>query len=263
MKSILDFNLKKKKHEKITMVTCYDFSLARILSSSKIDTILVGDSVAQIVHGYPNTLHATVDMMAMHTQAVAKGASEKFIVADMPFMSTRKGIKHAVNAAQKLMVAGAHAIKIENADGHAELITHLVQSGVPVMGHLGLTPQSIHQLGGPKIQGRQQEQAEKLINDAMILQQAGCFSLVLECIPSVLAEKVTKKLHIPTIGIGAGSHTDGQVLVINDLLGMNPDFNPKFLKKYFLAYPQILQAVNTYADEVKTHLFPLTEHSYD
>lgn len=263
MKSILEFSQKKKKNEKITMVTCYDFSFARILSNSKIDTLLVGDSVAQVVHGYPNTLHATVDMMALHTSAVAKGAPEKFIVADMPFMSTRKGIKHAVTAAQKLMVAGAHAIKIENADGHAELITHLAQSGVPVMGHLGLTPQSIHQLGGPKIQGRNQDQAEKLLDDALILQQAGCFSIVLECIPSVLAEKITQQLHIPTIGIGAGSHTDGQVLVINDLLGMNPDFHPKFLKKYFLAHPQILQAVNAYVDEVKEHVFPTAEHSYD
>lgn len=263
MKTVLDFANKKLKKEKISMVTCYDYGFAKIVAQSNIDTILVGDSLAQVIHGFPNTLHATVEMMALHTAAVARAASNKFIVADMPFMSTRKGLESAMNDVQKLMVAGAHAVKIENADGHAELIKHIVESGVPVMGHLGLTPQSIHQLGGPKIQGRSQTQAEKLMHDALVLQQAGCFALVLECIPTMLAEKVTQSLAIPTIGIGAGAETDGQVLVLNDLLGMNPDFNPKFLKKYEQAYDHTLSALNQYANEVNQKVFPKPENSYD
>lgn len=263
MKTILDFASKKNKKEKISMVTCYDYSFAKIVAESKVDTILVGDSLAQVIHGYPNTLHATIEMMALHTAAVARGAGNKFIVADMPFMSTRKGLETAMNDVQKLMVAGAHAVKIENADGHAELIKHIVESGVPVMGHLGLTPQSIHQLGGPKIQGRSQTSADKLLHDALIMQQAGCFSLVLECIPSVLAEKVTQSLAIPTIGIGAGSGTDGQVLVLQDMLGMNPEFNPKFLKKFATEHGHILTALNQYADEVTTVTFPKPENGYE
>lgn len=263
MKSVLEFAGKKLKKEKISMVTCYDYGFAKILAQSNIDTILVGDSLAQVIHGFPNTLHATIEMMSLHTAAVARGASNKFIVADMPFMSTRKGLESAMNDVQKLMVAGAHAIKIENADGHAELIKHIVESGVPVMGHLGLTPQSIHQLGGPKIQGRSQSQAEKLMQDALILQQAGCFALVLECIPTLLAEKVTQSLSIPTIGIGAGAETDGQVLVLNDLLGMSPDFNPKFLKKFHSGFDQTLVALNQYATEVVQKTFPKPENAYD
>ena len=263
MKTILDFANKKNKKEKISMVTCYDYSFAKIVAESKVDTILVGDSLAQVIHGFPNTLHATIEMMALHTAAVARGAENKFIVADMPFMSTRKGLETAMNDVQKLMVAGAHAVKIENADGHAELIKHIVESGVPVMGHLGLTPQSIHQLGGPKIQGRSQTSAEKLMHDALIMQQAGCFSVVLECIPSVLAEKVTQSLAIPTIGIGAGSGTDGQVLVLQDMLGMNPEFSPKFLKKFGQEHTNILTALNQYASEVSDVTFPKPENGYE
>lgn len=263
MKTILDFANKKVKKEKFSMVTCYDYGFAKIVAESKVDTILVGDSLAQVIHGFPNTLHATIEMMALHTAAVARGAGNKFIVADMPFMSTRKGLETAMNDVQKLMVAGAHAVKIENADGHAELIKHIVESGVPVMGHLGLTPQSIHQLGGPKIQGRSQTSAEKLSNDAFIMEQAGCFSLVLECIPSVLASKVTESLKIPTIGIGAGVETDGQVLVLNDMLGMTPDFNPKFLKKFGQGHEHTLTALNHYATEVSDKSFPKPENGYE
>lgn len=263
MKTILDYANKKNKKEKFSMVTCYDYSFAKIVAESKVDTILVGDSLAQVIHGFPNTLHATIEMMALHTAAVARGAGNKFIVADMPFMSTRKGLETAINDVQKLMVAGAHAVKIENADGHAELIKHIVESGVPVMGHLGLTPQSIHQLGGPKIQGRTQTSAEKLLNDAFIMEQAGCFSLVLECIPSVLASKVTENLKIPTIGIGAGVETDGQVLVLNDMLGMTPNFSPKFLKKFGQCHEHTLTALNQYAIEVCDKSFPKPENGYE
>ena len=263
MKTILDFGNKKIKKEKFSMVTCYDYGMAKIVAESNVDTILVGDSLAQVIHGFPNTLHATIEMMALHTAAVARAAGNKFIVADMPFMSTRKGLETAMNDVQKLMLAGAHAVKIENADGHAELIKHIVESGIPVMGHLGLTPQSIHQLGGPKIQGRTQMAAEKLMNDAFIMEQSGCFSLVLELIPAVLAGKVTEALKIPTIGIGAGVETDGQVLVLNDMLGMSPDFNPKFLKKFGQNHGHTLAALNQYASEVSTKAFPTPANGYE
>lgn len=262
MKSIHDFQHKKIKKEKITMITCYDHSFAQVAAQSNIDTLLVGDSVAQVIHGHENTLHATIDMMALHTAAVYRGAPSKFIVADMPFLSTRKGLKTAMNAAQKLMISGAHAIKIESADGHLELIKHLTESGIPVMGHLGLTPQSIFQLGGPKIQGKTELQAEKIIQDALALEKAGCFSLVLELVPQKLAQQITETLKIATIGIGAGVHCDGQVLVLNDMLGMTPHFNPKFLKKYASHYETTLVALNHYVSEVQQMQFPQSENSY-
>lgn len=263
MKTILDFQAYKNKNQKITMVTCYDYTFAKILNSSDVDTLLVGDSVSQVIHGYPTTLHATVSMMELHTAAVAKGAPNKFIVADMPFLSTRKGSKHAVEAAGILMKAGAQAVKIEGAKGHEQMIRHLVDSGIPVMGHLGLTPQSIHQLGGPKIQGRDETGADNILNDALALEKAGCFSLVLECIPTVLSEKVTYALHIPTIGIGASAHTSGQVLVLHDMLGLNKDFSPKFLKKYSNSSDQTLTAINSYVADVRAGTFPTKEHSYE
>ena len=263
MKSILDFQKKKNAGEKITMLTCYDYSFARIVADSAVDVLLVGDSAAQVMHGHSTTLNASTEMIAAHTQAVARGAPAKFIVADMVFLSTRKGLKHTMDQVQKLMQAGAHAIKIENADGHLELIRHIVESGVPVMGHLGLTPQSIHQLGGPKVQGKLPAAAEKIKQDARDLEKAGCFSLVLECVPSALAQQITVELSIPTIGIGAGVQTDGQVLVLQDLLGMNPDFRPKFLKKYLNGFDLIQGALNSYVSEVKSSQFPTKEHSYD
>ena len=263
MKSVLDFQKKKKTGQKITMVTCYDYTFAKIVSETNIDTVLVGDSLAQIMHGHGTTLNASTSLMALHTTAVAKGAPNKFIVADMPFLSTRKGLKNTMDQVEKLMKAGAHALKIEGADGHAELIKHVVESGVPVMGHLGLTPQSIHQLGGPKVQGKLEASAQKILDDALILQQAGCFSLVLECIPSALAKRISEKLEIPTIGIGAGPDTDGQVLVLQDLLGMNKNFNPKFLKKFAQGFDLISSALNEYVKEVETKKFPASEHQYE
>ncbi|MBC7458541.1 MAG: 3-methyl-2-oxobutanoate hydroxymethyltransferase [Bdellovibrionaceae bacterium] len=263
MKSILDFQSFKNKNQKITMVTCYDYTFAKILNTSEIDTLLVGDSVSQVVHGYPTTLHATVHMMELHTAAVAKGAPNKFVVADMPFLSTRKGIKHAVEAAGLLMKAGAQAVKIEGLKGHEKMIQHLIESGIPVMGHLGLTPQSIHQLGGPKIQGRDEAGAENILNDALAMEKAGCFSLVLECIPAELAQKITYALHIPTIGIGASLHTSGQVLVLQDMLGLNADFQPKFLKKYSDGAEATIKAINSYVAEVRAGTFPDKDHSYE
>lgn len=263
MKSVLDFQKKKTAGEKITMITCYDYSFAKIAGESQVDALLVGDSSVQVMHGHTTTLNATTALIALHTRAVARGAPNKFLVADMPFLSTRKGLRHSMDQVQKLMQAGAHAVKIENADGHLELIRHIVESGVPVMGHLGLTPQSIHQLGGPKVQGKAPEAAEKILRDALDLEKAGCFSLVLECVPSELAGRISKQLRIPTIGIGAGVQADGQVLVLQDLLGMNREFRPKFLKKYLDGFDIISGALNAYVTEVKSSAFPGPEHSYE
>ncbi len=263
MKTILDFQKKKNSGQKITMVTCYDFSFAKIVAKSEIDAILVGDSLGQVMHGFSTTLNVSTELMALHTKAVCAGAGDKLIVSDMPFLSTRKGLKNTMDQVEKLMKAGAHAIKIEGASGHLELIKHIVESGVPVMGHLGLTPQSIHQLGGPKIQGKDQKAAEKLKKDSINLQEAGCFSLVLECVPASLSADITNSLQIPTIGIGAGPKTDGQILVLQDMLGMNKDFSPKFLKKYLQGADLINQALNHYVTEVEKAMFPTKEQSYE
>ncbi len=263
MKSILDFAKKKKNEQKITMLTCYDFTMARLLEKSKVDALLVGDSLAQVIYGHPNTLNATTTMIAMHTEAVVKGAPGKLVVADMPFLSFRKGLKPAMDAVHELMRAGAHAIKIEGVRGHEKVIAHIVESGVPVMGHLGLTPQSIHQLGGPKIQGRTQDVANQLIQDAKTLEDLGCFSVVLECIPAKLAETVTADLHVPTIGIGAGVKTSGQILVTHDMLGLNLSFQPKFLKLYDQLENSLITAVDKYVADVGNQKFPTTEHSYE
>jgi 3-methyl-2-oxobutanoate hydroxymethyltransferase len=263
MKSILDFQKKKINKQKISMITCYDYSFAKIISHTEVDSILVGDSLAQVMHGYPTTLNASIQLMAVHTLAVSKGAANKFLVADMPFLSTRKGLKNSMDQVEKLMKAGAHAVKIEGAEGHLQLIQHLVESGIPVMGHLGLTPQSIHQLGGPKIQGKAQEGADIILKDALALEQAGCFSIVLECVPHKLAKIISQQLKIPTIGIGAGSETDGQILVLQDMLGMNKDFKPRFLKKYLNGFDLMTKSLNSYVTEVKNSEFPDKDHSYE
>ena len=263
MKTMSEFQKKKISKQKISMVTCYDYAFARILSNTNIDALLVGDSAAQVMHGHSTTLNASTQMLALHTQAVSKGAPNKFLVADMPFLSTRKGLKTSMDSIERLMKAGAQAVKIEGAEGHLQLIRHIVDSGVPVMGHLGLTPQSIHQLGGPKVQGKAPEAADKMLTDALGLQEAGCFSLVLECVPSTLGASISKKLTIPTIGIGAGVQTDGQILVLQDLLGMNKVFNPRFLKKYLNGHDLIADSVNAYVKEVSEAIFPAAEHGYE
>ncbi len=263
MRTVLDFQKKKNAGQKITMVTCYDYSFATLVNESQVDSILVGDSLAQVMHGFKTTLCASTNLMALHTEAVCKGAPDKFIVADMPFLSTRKGLRNSMDQVEKLMKAGAHAIKIECADGHLDLIKHIVESGVPVMGHLGLTPQSIHQLGGPKIQGKNAEAAHKILKDSVDLESVGCFSLVLECIPTQLSQRITSQLKIPTIGIGAGPHTSGQILVLQDMLGMNKNFNPHFLKKYLSGADLITSSLNHYVTDVCESHFPLKEHSYE
>ncbi|HWU42767.1 MAG TPA: 3-methyl-2-oxobutanoate hydroxymethyltransferase [Bdellovibrio sp.] len=263
MKSILDFHEKKIKKQKISMMTCYDYSFARILADSDVDCLLVGDSLSNTMLGHSTTLNATVNIMALYVGAVARGAGEKkFIVGDMPFMSYRKGLTASMTAAEKIMRAGAHAVKLEGGDGNYEIVKHMVGSGVPVMGHLGLTPQSVHQLGGFKVQGRDEKAQKKIKEQALRLQDAGSFCIVLECVPSVLAEDITKSLEIPTVGIGAGPATDGQVLVLQDMLGMNQGFKPKFLKTYYDGFNQLKDAFNTYHKEVVEGKFPTEKESY-
>lgn len=260
--NILDFQKRKLGGQKISMVTCYDYSFAKILAQTNVDTILVGDSLAMTMHGHPHTLQATVELMALHTQAVVRGAPNKFIVADMPFLANRKGLTAVMNNVEKIMQTGAHALKIENANGNLKLIHHLVNSGVPVMGHLGLTPQSVQVLGGYKVQGREQKAQEKIMQDALALQEAGCFALVLECVPNGLAKQVTEKLQIPTIGIGAGQETDGQVLVLQDLLGMNTDFKAKFVRRYLNGEELISSAINKFHGDIQSGRFPSEEEGY-
>ncbi len=262
MMNVFDFSKKKAAGEKITMITCYDYTSARIVDKTGIDCLLVGDSLAMTMHGYDSTLPATVDMMALHTAAVARGAKDKFIVADLPFLSYRKSLSDNMDAALKLMQAGAHALKLEGAAGNTGFVRHLVDSGVPVMGHLGLTPQSVNTLGGYHVQGGTDDAARRLAEDAKALQEAGCFALVLECVPADLAARISQDLAIATIGIGAGADTDGQVLVIQDLLGLNLDFRPKFVKKFAEGAALFTDAIEQYNKEVKTGEFPHAEHSF-
>lgn len=259
---IQDFAAKKQKGQKISMVTCYDYSFARILADSEVDCLLVGDSLAMTMHGFSTTLNASVKLMALHTAAVARGASNKFIVGDLPFMSYRKDLTSNMTAIADVMKAGAHAVKLEGAVGNLELIEHTVASGVPVMGHLGLTPQSVHQLGGFKVQGKDKRDQEQIMKDALALEKAGCFAVVLECVPAKLSEEISKALSIPTIGIGAGVHCDGQVLVLQDMLGMNKEFHPKFLRTYMSGFEQIKSAFNQFHRDVSSEAFPSEKESY-
>ncbi|MGH8197534.1 MAG: 3-methyl-2-oxobutanoate hydroxymethyltransferase [Steroidobacteraceae bacterium] len=263
MKSVLDFTAAKAEGRKISMVTCYDASLARVLEASAIDCLLVGDSAAMVMHGHPDTLAATVELMAMHTAAVRRGAPTRFLVADLPFLSYRKGVPAALDAVAAMMRAGAQAVKLEGVQGHEEVITAIVGSGVPVMGHLGLTPQSVNALAGFRVQGRNQDDAARILVDARRLEELGCFSLVLECVPASLAARITRALSIPTIGIGAGADCDGQVLVLQDLLGLSNGFRPKFLRTYFDGFGQVRDAVDRFDRDVKQGAFPAAAESYD
>ena len=260
--TVPDFPKRKAAGTPLSMLTCYDYAFARLLNQTELDVILVGDSVAMIVHGHPSTLHADVDMMALHTAAVRRGAPDKFIVADMPFLSVRRGLEPAMDAVARLMRAGANAIKIEGVAGQTELLHHIVESGVPVMGHLGLTPQSVEALGGHKVQGRTEGAAAVLLESARQVATAGCFSLVLECVPAPLAARITADLAIPVIGIGAGAGTDGQVLVLQDMLGCNESFRPKFLRHYAQCHSTVRDAVARFHEDVQCHAYPGAAESY-
>ncbi|MBA2650594.1 MAG: 3-methyl-2-oxobutanoate hydroxymethyltransferase [Legionella sp.] len=260
---IQDFQLKKQTASKISMVTCYDHPSACTLAKSNIDCVLVGDSVAMAVHGYDTTIMATLEMMVLHTQAVAKGLTGQFLICDLPFLCHKGSLDQTIQNVKQLFKAGAQAIKIEGADPDTcKTIGYLVQAGIPVIGHIGLTAQMIHQLGGYRIQGKSKAQEEVLLQQGYDLEQAGCFALVIECVPQQVAHRITTSLKIPTIGIGAGWGTDGQVLVWHDLLGLQSTFSPKFLKKYAKAQDLFIKAINTYVQEVQQGIFPADEHCF-
>ncbi|MBF0547032.1 MAG: 3-methyl-2-oxobutanoate hydroxymethyltransferase [Candidatus Riflebacteria bacterium] len=261
-KTVIDFTRMKAEKRRISMVTSYDYWSAKIINKSDVDAILVGDSLAMVMHGHSTTIPADINLMALHTNAVVKGAPEKLIVADMPFLSVRKGIADAVENAGTLCRAGAAAVKIEGLDGHEDVIIHLIQSGIPVMGHLGLTPQSIHAFGGYKVQAVESDAQHHLVQCARRLEQIGVFSIVLECVPQDLAGEVTRCLSIPTIGIGAGPDVDGQILVLQDMLGMDLSFKPKFLRTFLEGENLISEALNKYSEAVKSRTFPDKSESY-
>ena len=253
---------KKIKGEKITMLTAYDYATAIVLDESGVDIILVGDSLGMVVLGYDSTLPVTMEDMLHHTKAVARGTKRALVIADMPFLSYQVSTEEALrNAGKFLKEAGAQGVKLEGGREIADLIRKITSIGIPVMAHLGLTPQSVHQLGGYKIQGKDDATAKKLIEDARMIEEAGSFSVVLECVPAALAGKISQAIAIPTIGIGAGAYCDGQVLVINDMLGMFERFTPKFVKKYGNLNAQMKEGVKKYIDEVKSGAFPDEEHS--
>ena len=257
-----DFLRAKVEGRKLSMVTCYDYTFARLLSKSPIDGILVGDSAAMVMHGHSSTLSASVELMRLHTAAVAHGASDKFIVADMPFLSYRKGLAAALDSAAVLMTAGAHAVKLEGVDGHEDVIERMTQSGIPVMGHLGLQPQSVHAYGGFRVQGRSCDSAREIVRQAGALEQLGVFAIVLESVPAGLAQEVTNSVRVPTIGIGAGAGCDGQILVLQDLLGMNIDFHPKFARPFVDGAHTVLDAVARFDQAVKEGTFPAQAETY-
>jgi 3-methyl-2-oxobutanoate hydroxymethyltransferase len=255
----------KMKHQgkKITCLTAYDYSLARILDEVGIDVLLVGDSVGCVVQGQPNTLAVTMDEMIYHTRMVVRGRKRALVVGDMPFLSFQIGKEQALrNAGRFLQEAGAEAIKLEGGVPLSETISAIVNAGIPVMGHVGLTPQSVHRFGGYKIQGREKAQHEMIIRDAVVVQEAGAFAIVLEGVPMGLAKEITERVTIPTIGIGAGIHCDGQVLVLHDMLGLFDDFAPKFVKRYADIKGVMAAAVKNYIGEVRERKFPGEEHSF-
>jgi 3-methyl-2-oxobutanoate hydroxymethyltransferase len=255
---------KKQRQELISMLTAYDYPTAMALDKAGIDAILVGDSVGMVVLGYKNTLPVTMEEIIHHCKAVARGAEYALLIGDMPFLSYQVSSSEAVrNAGHFLQEAGMDAVKLEGGKERVDTIKNIVSAGIPVMGHLGLTPQSIHKLGGFRPQGRDAETARIILEDAVILESAGCFSIVLESVPSRLAALISNRLSIPTIGIGAGSGCDGQVLVTHDLLGLFDRFTPRFVKQYANLSKEMEKAFAAYISDVKTHQFPTEEHSID
>ena len=262
-KTVLTFAKAKENGEKLTMLTAYDYSTAKLIDQAGIDAILVGDSLGNVMLGYEDTLSVTVDDMIHHGAAVARGAKEALVVIDMPFMSYQTSVYDAVVNAGRLMKEGrAQAVKLEGGVEVAPQIKAIVDAGIPVMAHIGLTPQSINAFGGFKVQGKSEAQAKKLIEDALAVQEAGAFAVTLECVPEKLATLVTKKLYIPTIGIGAGVGCDGQVLVYADMLGMFSDFTPKFVKRFAETGKLMTDAFKAYIEEVKAGTDPEAKHTY-
>ncbi|MEN6420365.1 MAG: 3-methyl-2-oxobutanoate hydroxymethyltransferase [Smithella sp.] len=262
-KTTADIKKMKASGEKITMLTAYDYGMASLLDESGIDMLLVGDSLGNVILGYDSTLPVTMEDMLHHTKAVSRAVKNAMIIADMPFLSYQISAETALNNAGRfLKEADAQAVKLEGGREFSEIVHKMTYAGIPVMAHLGLTPQSVHQLGGYKVQGKKEDAAERIMQDAKILEEAGAFAVVLECVPEKLAAEITAALSIPTIGIGAGVNCDGQVLVVNDMLGMNDRMTPKFVKKYAALNIEIKKAVKNYIGEVKNGAFPDSEHSF-
>ncbi len=260
----LTFRQKKERGEVITMLTAYDYPTAMAMDKAGVDSILVGDSLAMVVLGYENTLPVTMEEMLHHARAVARGAKSALLIGDMPFMSYQVSVEEAVrNAGRFLQQGGMDAVKLEGGRERADAVRAIVGTGIPVMGHLGLTPQSIHQLGGFRAQGKTATAAKRLLEDAKILEEAGTFSLVLESVPARLAETISKQISIPTIGIGAGVGCDGQVLVTHDVLGLFDRFTPKFVKKYANFHAEMNKAFTDYIDDVESKRFPAVEHTVE
>lgn len=257
----LAFRQKKERGEPITMLTAYDYPTALAMDEAGVDSILVGDSLGMVVLGYENTLPVTMEDMLHHSRAVARGAKSALLVGDMPFMSYQVSVEEAVrNAGRFLQTGGMDAVKLEGGRERVDAIRAIVAAGIPVMGHLGLTPQSINQLGGFRTQGKTARAARRLLDDAILLEEAGCFSLVLESVPTQLAEYISRQVAIPTIGIGAGGGCDGQVLVSHDILGLFDRFTPKFVKKYADLHTEIQKAFRDYISDVQAGKFPAAEH---
>jgi 3-methyl-2-oxobutanoate hydroxymethyltransferase len=265
LKKVTINTLRKMKQagERISMLTAYDATFARLFDGAGIEILLVGDSLGMVVQGHDSTLPVTMDQMVYHCAAAARGMEHAHLVADMPFGSYQGSADEAVKNAIRLVAeGGAESVKLEGGAEYAEIVRRISRAGVPVMGHIGLTPQSVHKLGGYVVQGRSEEKAQKLLADAKALEQAGCYALILEMMPAELSAEVTASVSIPVIGIGAGAGCDGQVLVCYDLLGMNPDFSPKFVKKYLDLGTQIREAAARFRDDVRGGTFPGPEHSF-
>ena len=257
------FRTKKESGEPLTMLTAYDFPTAKAVDMAGIDSILVGDSLGMVVLGYENTIPVTMDEMLHHCKAVSRGASRALLIGDMPFMSYQVSIENAVlNAGRFLQEAGMDAVKLEGGRERLKAIQAIIGAGIPVLGHLGLTPQSVHKLGGFKAQGKTADAANLILEDALLLEEAGCFGIVLESVPERVAAYISKKLRIPTIGIGAGRECDGQVLVIHDLIGLYDSFTPKFVKQYATLHIEIQKAIGEFQLDVQDKKFPTQEHTF-
>ena len=262
MQSITRFQTMKAAQQKISMVTCYDFWSAQLVAESAVDSILVGDSLAVVMHGFPSTVHATLDLMLPHVAAVARGAGDKIIIADMPFMTASSDVSSGVAAATALIQAGAHAVKIEGAKHQRTLIAHLVEAGLPVVGHLGLTPQAVLQLGGHRVQAKTEATAKVLCQEAEQLERVGIAALVLECVPAKVASLIAQSLDCPVIGIGAGPGCDGQILVSHDMLGLYTKFHPRFVRRYAELGESMREAFGEYIKDVQSGSFPNQDESY-
>ena len=262
--TVRDVRAFKDRGERFPMLTAYDALSARLLDEAGIPLILVGDTLGMVMLGYDSTVPVGMEQMLHHTAAVARGTKNALVIGDMPFMSYQGNADEAMtNAGRFLKEAGARAVKLEGAGRMVDLAARMTDSGIPVMGHLGLTPQSVNQLGGYRVQGRNDEQAHRIFNDAKELEAAGVFAVVLEAVPVTVAREVTASLEVPTIGIGAGPHCDGQVLVWHDFLGITPDHKPKFVKRYAELGDEITRAARSFAEEVKKGVYPDTDHSYE